>query len=226
MSRPGFEVLLYALIAAASPLALAAVLVVLRSGRGRLNGIAFAGGFVAGQAVIVLVAYAIGAASVDERGNGHSTLSALLELAVGVALLATAARVRQRRAPQPRTAGPRAQAIFARLQRLGPFQSLGAGALIGVGGPKRLLISVLAAATISVSKLGTEGKLALAIVYILIATALVWVPVGLYVVAGERAGEWMVRARDWFDAYRPRVTFVALVVVGAFFVIDAIVHLT
>jgi threonine/homoserine/homoserine lactone efflux protein len=225
MSRPWPEVMLYALIAAASPLALAAALVVLRSGRGRLNGTAFAVGFVAGQALVVFAAYAIGSASVEERSKGHTTLSGLIELGIGVVLLVVAARLRARPLPRPRASGPRGQAILARLQRLGPFQALGAGALIGIGGPKRLVISVLAAATISVSTLGTDGEVALAVVYILIATVLVWLPVGLYVIAGKRAEQWIVDLREWLNRYQPRATLAALVGFGLFFVVDAVIRL-
>jgi hypothetical protein len=54
------RVLLFALVAATSPPALASVIVVLTSARGRLNGSAFAIGFVTGPAVFCLLAFALG----------------------------------------------------------------------------------------------------------------------------------------------------------------------
>jgi Sap, sulfolipid-1-addressing protein len=225
MSRPGFEVLLYALVAALSPLALASTLVVLRSERGRLNGSAFALGVLLGQSLVFLVAFVIGVASVEERRGGHPLLDALFELAVGVVLLVAAARTRQHREPRPHHTSPRTQAVLDKLKGLKTPAAFGAGALLGVGGPKRLVITVLAAATISASGLASDGKLIVGVIYVLLATVLVWAPVALYVVAGERAGRWMAGAREWLTAYRRTLTYYPLVVLGLIFVADAIIRL-
>ena len=48
MSHVGFHVLLYAVVAAASPLVLTATFIVIRSERPRTNGIAFLSGFMLG----------------------------------------------------------------------------------------------------------------------------------------------------------------------------------
>jgi hypothetical protein len=223
--NPGFDVLLYALLAAASPLALAAVLVVLRSGRGRLNGTGFAVGVVVGQTVVYLLVFVIGVASVHARAGGHPTLQSTLELAFGIALIVVAFE-RRFAPPRPRRdAGPRTRALMSRLERLRPLEALGAGLLLGIGGPKRLLITVLAAATISTSGLGRQGKVAASVAYVVLATVLVWAPVVVYVVLGDRAGDRMVTARTWLTAHRARLTFPLLVALGLFFVADAVIRL-
>ena len=224
MTSPGLEVLFYALLAAASPLGLAAVLVVLRSGRGRLNGTAFALGVFAGQIAVFALAFVIGVASVHSRG-GHPTFQSMLELGFGVLLLVLAARTKTPHVRQPHEPGPRTRALLGRLERLRPLESLGAGALLGIGGPKRLLITVLAAATISTSGLHMQGKIVISVFYVLLATVMVWVPVLLYVVLGDRAGDWMVKAREWLTAHRQRLAFPVLVVLGLFFIADSIVRL-
>ncbi|MFI5054065.1 MAG: GAP family protein, partial [Acidimicrobiia bacterium] len=149
----------------------------------------------------------------------------------GVALLVAAARARGVREPElhptePRGTGPRTKALLNRLMGLRPVEASGAGALLGMGGPKRLVISVLAAATISTSGLHSQGKLVFSAFYVVIATVLVWAPVLLYVIAGERAGEWMVRGREWLTSYRQPLTFWLLVVFGLFFVVDGVVRLS
>jgi hypothetical protein len=225
MSRPAFEVLLYALVAALSPLALASTLVVLQSRRGRLNGSAFALGVLLGQTLVFLIAFVIGVASVEERRGGHPALDALFELAVGAVLLVAAARTRQHREPRPHHTSPRAQAVLDKLKGLKAPAVFGAGVLLGVGGPKRLVITVLAAATISASGLASDGKLVVGVFYVLLATVLVWAPVLLYVVAGERAGRWMAGARERFMVYRRPLTYYPLVVLGLIFIADAIIRL-
>ena len=60
MISAGLHVLFYALIAAASPLALTATLVVIRSDRPRTNGIAFLTGYLIGTAVACIVGLFVG----------------------------------------------------------------------------------------------------------------------------------------------------------------------
>ena len=74
------RVLLYAVVAATSPLALALTLVVLRSGRGRLNGATFAIGFLFGQAAVCAITFVVGFASVPNRHRNHPTLISVIEM--------------------------------------------------------------------------------------------------------------------------------------------------
>ena len=97
--------------------------------------------------------------------------------------------------------------------------------MLGIGGPKRLVITVLAATTVSTSGLGSEAKLVISAAYVLIATMLVSVPVMLFLVKGDQAGEWVDTARERFMKYRSELTFYSLVVFGGFFCIDAVVRL-
>ena len=152
MNSTALQVLLYAIIAAASPLALASTLVVIGGPHRRFSGLAFGVGVVLGQAVACGFAFALGVATIPRHGSGHATLRATLELVLGVAMLAVAARVRYGpRPPRPSRAGERSKAVLARLAQLSAPKLLMAGAALGVGGPKRLGITVLVAATISAS---------------------------------------------------------------------------
>ena len=60
------QILIYALVAAFSPVVLVTTLTVLLSGRGRLNGLAYAVGFVGAQIVVCAIGFAIGAAVTSE----------------------------------------------------------------------------------------------------------------------------------------------------------------
>src|SRR4051794_10136412 len=85
-----FRTLLLALVAAASPMALTATIVVLKTRLARLNGLLFAGGFFLGEAIGWSFAILVGSAVLDA---GDSTVAAVVELALGALLLATAWRV-------------------------------------------------------------------------------------------------------------------------------------
>jgi cytochrome c biogenesis protein CcdA len=219
-------VLLYGLVAAASPLALASTLMVLRSGRGRLNGSAFLIGFVLGQAVTCLVAVAIGALVTPEHRKGHDTIAAVLALALGALLLAAAWRLRSEPPREARAAGsPRTKALLERLARLRPTTAFGVGTLLGIGGPKRLTITLLTAATISLAGIDTVERLVLVALYVVVASLPVWLPVVVYLLAGRRADAWIDRVEAWLTANQRPIAFGSTLVVGVLLVGDAFVQL-
>jgi hypothetical protein len=220
------QVLLYALLAAASPLALASTLVVIGGPHRRISGLAFGIGVVLGLATACAVAFALGVATVPGANSARETLRAALEIACGVALLAAAVRLRSRpRAPHPSRTAERSRAVLARLRRLSGPKLFVAGVVLGVGGPKRLGLTVLVAATISASTWSGEVKVTFAVMYVVIATVLVWVPVVLSLFLGRRTAESLQRVQPWIAAHRQVLTFVPLTVLGVLVMADGLVAL-
>ena len=97
--------------------------------------------------------------------------------------------------------------------------------LLGIGGPKRLGITIITAGTITAAALSRSEDVALGTLYVLLGTALVWVPVGLYVVFGSRATDWMNQAQAWVQAHQEPLTFYPMLVVGIALVGDAVIGL-
>jgi Sap, sulfolipid-1-addressing protein len=214
----------YGLLAGASPLIFAATLVVLRSNRARLNGAIFAGAFLLGGLALVLVVMAIGSVAAPGPG-GSRTAAALLELVLGLVLLAAGASVRRGSAPPASEAGGRTQAVLDRLARLTPAAAFPAGLLLGIGGPKRLTIGVVAASTIAAADLTTQQNLGAAALYVSVASVLVWGPVAVYLVAGRRSRAWLAQAEAWLTARSRLLAVVSLLAFGALLVVDALVEL-
>ena len=209
------QIVLYALVAGLSPLALIATLAVLGSGRGRLSGSLFAAGFLLTQSTVLLIATLLGAAATPDRDRGHKTLAALLGLAAGVGLLALAARQRSSgEPPHEQIGGSRTEALLERLHRLRPATAFSVGALLGVGGVKRLTITLLAGASIALAGLTSAQQLALGIGYVMIASALVTIPVAFYLVAGSHADALTARAEAWLIRNNQRFTIVSTLVFG------------
>jgi hypothetical protein len=204
----------YALVAAASPLGLAATLTVLRSGR--IQALGFALGVVVGQLVACGVLVLIGAVSVSHRTK-RPVVGAVLELLLGVALLVLALRV-HRRTARTRADGGRPQQILDRLQRVHALTDVAAGLALGVGGPKRLVLTALAAASITAAGVQGAKVAALVIWYVALATAVVWGPVLAALVLGERAVDLLDAGFRWLSRRERVVTVSVLVVVGAFLV--------
>lgn len=224
MAETALRIFVFALVAGASPIALVSTLGVLTSRRGRTNGLAFAIGFLIAQAIAFGVAYAVGSvATTGHRGN--ATLAAALELVFGLGLLLLAWPQRHRGSAASNDAPTRTKALLERLRGLRPATAFVVGSLLGVGGVKRLSITIVAGATVGIAGLLLIEDLLLGAVYVAIAAVLVWLPVSVYLVAGERADSWMKAAETWLTSNERRLTFVSTLVFGFLLTSDALVRL-
>ncbi len=218
--------LLFAVVAASSPLALASILAVVTSTRGRIKGAAFAIGFVTGQALFFVLALSLGAVTFSNNEN-HPTLIAVLVIAFGAALLLTAMWVRRHRTKPTcvRRPNPRTEALRARLASLRPLSALAVGAGLGVGGPKRLSITIAVTAMITESGVGDADTIALTLLYVGVSTVLVWAAALFYVLRGQQAAEWLTGAQHWIVRHKEPLTFYPSAVLGLVLVIDGVVQL-
>ncbi len=215
------HVLFYGLIAAASPLVLAATLVVIKSERPRTNSIAFLIGFLVGTSIAALLGLVLGQAAVERLG-AHETLAGLLALLLGLALIA--AGLKARHATSASDTG-RTAATVARLGHVRPGAVLSMAALLGFGGPKRLALAFLAMASVSNADLGDLEDLTLLALYIGIATLLVSVLVGIVVIGGSRAAAMIARGESWMQAHAVQLRVWLAIGFGGALVLDAIVRL-
>jgi hypothetical protein len=224
MAETTWRILLFALIAGASPIAIVATLAVLTSRRGRTNGVAFGVGFLLGQSAAFLAAYLVGnAATTDREANEH--VAAGMELAFGLALLALAWPQRRREGAAPGRGSGRAKAFLERLRGLRPGTAFTAGALLGVGGIKRLSITIVAGAHVGIAGLVPVEDLLLGLLYVLVAGLLVWLPVTVYLVAGARGEDWMESAESWLTSNERRITFFSTVIFGFLLTTDGLARL-
>ena len=224
MGETTWRILLLALLAAASPVAILATLAVLTSARGRINGVAFVAGFVLGESAAFLVAFLVGsAATADREANEH--LAAGLELAFGIALLALAWPQRRHDLPGEGASPSRMKGLLERLRGLRPATAFVLGTLLGVGGVKRLTITLVAGATVGIASLLPVEELAVATLYVVVGGVLVWAPVGVYLVAGSHADEWMTSAEEWVTSNARRLSFFSTLVFGFLLTSDAIYRL-
>ena len=222
MLNAALQLIPYALVASLSPVGFAVTAAVMRSGR--LKALGFAIGFVSGQLLACSVLVALGGAVVPHHEVKHPRVAGLLELGFGLVLLVFAARLR--RPPPAAELHPggrrRSEAAIERLRHLHVLTSLAAGLLLGIGGPKRLVLTVLAAASITAAGVATSTEVGLVVWYGIIATVLVWAPVLAFVILGERAVSALDAAQEWLKRHQRRVMFFALAIIGLLLVADGI----
>ncbi len=220
------RILVFALVAAMSPFVLASALVVLTGERARLKGVALAAGVIAGQALLILFVVAVGLASTPDHKN-HSTVVDVGTIAFGAALLLTALYLgRRRHEPEPpHEPSPRAEAVHSRLANVSPVTAFGTGTALGIGGPRRITVTLVVCAAIAAAGVGGAGAVGLSVLYVAVATILVWVPVVLYIGLGERATEWLENGQRWIGEHKQSITVYGALVLGSVLVVDGIVHL-
>ena len=214
------QLLLYALLAGFSALAFAATIAVMQAGR--LKTLGFGTGFVIGQVFTCSLFVILGVVVTGASKRTHSGLLATLELLLALLLIAAAARFR--RAPRVDTEGSseRTQAVLERLGRMRFLTTSIAGLVLGIGGPKRLLLTALAATAITTAGVGDAAEAALVVWFCALATVLVWGPVIVYVLLGDRAVGVMTRAQQRVARRQPGVKVYAFLVVAGMLILDAI----
>ena len=175
------------------------------------TGIACGLGLVLGQAAV-------------ERLDSHETVEGVVTLLLGIALLTLGLRARHA-APRPEPEGSRASAILAGLGHVRPAAAFSMAGLLGFGGPKRLVLTFLAMASVSEASLGDVENLTLVVVYIAVATVLVSVPVGIVIIAGERAAVILGRGQSWLTDHAAALRIWLSLGIGFALVVDALVRL-
>ncbi len=215
----------YALLAALSPLGFAATITVMKTGR--LTALGFALGVLLGQLLACAVLVLVGGASVPSRDKDHPTFQGLLELGLGVALLWLAAVISRRPPGALHAPGAhgRSKELLERLARVRPLTALLAGLMLGIGGPKRLVLTALASASIAAAGVGGADRGALILWYSALATVVVWLPIVGYVLLGQWAVAWLDRGLEWLTRHQRRASITVLVVVAAVLFVDAAVTL-
>lgn len=216
-----FRIVLFALVAAASPMALLAALAVLHSDRRPLNSIIFMAGFVLSQSVVFVAVYLLG---LTASRSPRPTAAAYVELVIGVGVLAICLIKPDLLRSRNGRSSPKKTALLERLKRVTPIESLGIGALLGAG-IKRLVIATIAAGILALSGLSSFATFGVGLVYIAVATSIVWLPVVYSVILGRRAETLMATVRTHAGAFGRRHAVTLTIVLGALIVIDALVRL-
>lgn len=179
------ELLPVALAAALTPTAVLAVILILFSHKARRNGIAFLAGWYLGLLILswVIVAF-LASLGFFSSLLGEYSASAGLVVVPGLLLLLLAI--------QPWRTRPRAGTLvaepawFARLNPLRPGHSFGIGAALASITPKMILLTLAAAVIIGQTSTDPRHSMAADFFYATLASIPIAIPVGLFLLRGER----------------------------------------
>ncbi|MDL9979574.1 GAP family protein [Microbacterium sp. ASV49] len=213
-----------ALIVWFSPTRVMAATLLLFSGRARPVAGGYAVGWVLGISLCV-VAFTIGAA-LATAATSHSTTGStpLLYLVVGLTMIAMAG-VAWRSRPRPGVKRPTPRWMLM-IDRLTPMSALGLGFAFSIVSPTHLLAIAAAGAAIAGAGLSVGDQIAIGLVFIVICTSSVTVPVGAAILAPQRTEVPLRRLHDWLEKHGPTTVVVVFLVIGVDFLGKAIAALS
>src|SRR5215207_1282578 len=180
---------------AISPLPIVAVVLMLVTPRGRVNGPAFVLGWIVGLAIVGAVVL-VAASGADASDDGEpATRTSALELVLG--LLALLVGVRQFRGH--RNGAAETPKWMRALDELSPAKAAGAGVLLSAVNPKNLLLAVAGAATIAGTGIDAGEQAIAYAVFAVIATVGVASPVVIAIALGDRSRHVLDALKTWLS---------------------------
>ncbi len=207
------DVLALAIAAGISPFPIIGVVLMLVTPRARTNGPMFIIGWGAGLAIIGAVGLTLASALGASNKGSPSTAADVIQIVLGALLLIFAIRQWLKR---PK-AGEEVEmpGWMTAVDQFSPFQAATTGLALSAVNPKNLILTLAAATTIAATNLpGTDQVIAF-IVYALIASVGVAIPVVMYFTMGDRSKPLLESLKIWLAHNNAAIMAVIFLVIGA-----------
>ena len=211
------EALVYAVGIAVSPVAIAAVLLLLSCRHAVRNAVSFLLGWTVGVAAATVVLVAL----VNQTGitDSNPEWIAISELTIGAGfLLAALAVLWRRRHSRDELSPPWVDAV----DRFTTARSTGLGLVLSGANPKVVALSLGAALSLSQAHAGTALTATTVLLFAAIGTAGASVPLALYLAAPVRAELVLARMRAWLGRRETIVLVMTGVLVSVLFTADGL----
>ncbi|MFD8421914.1 GAP family protein [Streptomyces sp. NPDC059668] len=218
------DILGFAAAVAVSPLPIIAIILVLATPRGRLNGPLFAAGWVVGLCAVGGVVLAIAGPEGATAGGRPATWVGALKLALGVLLALFGVRQWRRRPTGASEA--KLPKWMATIDRLTPPKVFGLGLALAALNAKNAPLTIAAGATIASAGLPAGQQIASLAVFVLIGTLGLLAPLGVFLAGGDRARSTLGGWKEWAARHNVAVMAVLFFVIGLKLLGDGIAVLT
>jgi threonine/homoserine/homoserine lactone efflux protein len=203
---------------ALSPVPVAAAIIIMLTAKARTNAPAFLLGWITGILTVGLLVFIL--PGIETSSGEPTTLSGYIKIALGIALLALAAKQWQNRPKAgDEISTPK---FFKSLDQFGFGKSLLTGFLLSAVNPKNTVLSVAGAAIIDSSSLDPNSQLLALLVFTAVAGSSVLLPVIGYFLFRERTEPVLRNWKDWLIQNNLTVLIVLLIVFGTLLIGDGI----
>jgi threonine/homoserine/homoserine lactone efflux protein len=197
---------------AISPIPIIAVILMLLSRKATATSTGFLLGWVVGIVLVTVVVLVLVGQAGNTAGGEPSTLSSVLKLVLGAALILLAVRQWQGR-PKAGETGAMPKWMDA-IESFSFVRALLLGFGLSAINPKNLLLCLAAGTTIGAAHLPTGQIVVAMVVFTLLACSTVAVPVVGYLAARDRMAAPLDRLRAWLTQNNAAVMAVLLLVIG------------
>ncbi|MFI6492854.1 GAP family protein [Streptomyces sp. NPDC050564] len=218
------DVLGFAAAVAVSPLPIIAMILVLATPRGRLNGLLFAAGWVLGLSALGGVVLAIVGPGGTSANSQPASWVGGLKLALGV-LLALFGLWQWRRRPKDASQAQLPK-WMATLDRLTPLKVFALAVALAALNAKNAPLTIAAGASIASAGLPVGQQIASLAVFVVIGSLGLLVPLGVFLMGGDRAKTTLGNWKDWAAQHNVAVMAVLFFVLGLKLIGDGIGILT
>ncbi|MFE6737098.1 GAP family protein [Streptomyces tubercidicus] len=206
------DVLGFAAAVAVSPLPIIAIVLILATPRGRLNGVLFTVGWILGLAVLGAAMLAIASPAGASARSHPATWVGALKLALGLFLVLFGARQWHRRPKDPSQA--QLPKWMNALDRLTPVKVFALGLALAALNAKNAPLTIAAGAAIGSAGLPVGQQIAWLAIFVLIATLGLLVPLVVFLLGGERAKTTLGSWKDWAAQHNVAVMAALFFVLG------------
>jgi threonine/homoserine/homoserine lactone efflux protein len=205
---------------AISPLPIVAVVLMLVTERGRVNGPAFVLGWWVGLGIVGAIVLGIAGGANASTSSGPATWVSTLFLVLGLVLILAA--VRQWRGRPRDGEEPATPKWMSGLEGFSPAKAAGAGIVLSALNPKNLPLATAGAAAIAQTGISSGEQVAAYVVFVAIASIGVAAPVVVYFVLGERSRSLLDELKTWLARENGVIMAVLLLIIGVKLIGNAI----
>jgi threonine/homoserine/homoserine lactone efflux protein len=205
---------------AISPLPIVAVVLMLVTPRGRVNGPMFVLGWCIGLGIIGAIMLGIAGGANASTSSGPATWVDVLFLVLGLLLILVAAK--QWRARPHGEEEPPTPKWMGALDRFTPVKAGGAGVVLSALNPKNLLLTIAGAAAIARTGISTGEQIGAYIVFVVIASIGVAAPVVIYFALGDRSQRILENLKAWLARENAVIMAVLMLIIGVKLIGNAI----
>jgi Sap, sulfolipid-1-addressing protein len=205
---------------ALSPVPIIAVVLMLTSRRAKVNGPAFVLGWLIGLGVVGAIVLSLAGSGGASTSGAPTAWVSWVKIVLGVLLLLVA--VRQFRARPHGDEEPQMPKWMATIDKTTPLAALGLAAVLSGANPKNLLLAVGGAAAIAGTGISGSQQALAYLVFALIGTLGVGIPVGIYFAMGARSEKLLAGLKDWMSAHNAVIMAVLCLIIAAKLIGDGI----
>lgn len=215
------EILPFAVGIALSPMAIAAIILMLFTQKARSNSLAFLVGWALGISIVGVVVLTLVSVGVSMLGGGSQTMDlGIVKVVFGVLLFVAA--IVEWRGRTPKGEEPKMPKWMAAIDEISTGKAVGLAIFLSTL-PKNLMLNVTAATTIADAGLTISQQILALVLVLIIGNLTIASIVLVYLITGERSGKMLASWKIWMVVNNSTALTVLYIVYGFILLVPQIV---